>query len=123
MPLANTGGTIPVLLQKRSYSRAVSLYQWAIESAEYTSLEPGPPAVTTREQAVARWRAYGRGRMPIGNTYSFLGQSIHIGRGYPRIGILAPYIAIAHVISHDKQNVGPFITLIILAGIPNRKRR
>ena len=109
MPLPNDGGMITGLLEVRSHGRALLLDQGGPISVLYPALEPAAPAVSARQDGIARRRANGGRGMGVGEGHPLLGQPVQVRSGDFRFRVEGLDVAIAHVVSQDKDDVGTVI--------------
>ena len=115
MPLAVHGRNVPVVAQHGSDRGPVRLdHRIALSSVQHPVLQPIPPCVTTRQQAVAGRRTPRRWRVGVGEADSHVGQALHV-RGMKldlvriaREVLIRTGIAHPHVISHHEDDVGRF---------------
>ena len=112
MPLANACCAVSMLLQQRRNRHTVGLDQRAVVPPEHASLQPAAPAVPARQQPVPRGGTHGRWRMGVREEDTLPRQPVHVRCRDFAVRIVAAHIAIAHVIGHDEDDVGPFSALV-----------
>ena len=107
VPLAHAGGVVARAFDERGQRHAIWLDQRRRIAVEHARLEPRAPRVAPGQQAVARGRANGRRGVRVGESHALAGQAIDAWRRVFRLGVVAPRIAIAHVVSQDDNDIGP----------------
>ena len=80
-------------------------------SIQHAARKTRPPAVSTREQAVAGWRADARRRMGVGERHAIRRQAIEVWRWNPRARIERADVPVPKVV---RQNGIGFIYLTVL---------
>ena len=106
MPLTDARGVIARIAQQRRDRRAVRLDEGVAVAPQHAARQPRAPGVAAGEQAVARRRAQGRGRMRVGEPQSLARQAIEVRCGNAAGGIERADVAVAQIVSQDQDDVG-----------------
>lgn len=105
MPFADRRGGVAPLPEQRGDGEAAGPDQGRVEAVQHPAFQPRPPAVTSREQAIAGGRADGRGRVRVGEPHAFSRQAVDVRRGNLGLRVVAGDIAVAEIVGKDKNDV------------------
>ena len=106
VPFAYTRGAVTLPAKQLRRGEASGLDQGRIVRPQDAVFQRSAPAVAAGQQGVAARRAHARRGVGVGETHAALGEHVQVGRRDLRIGVVAPHVAVPHVVREDVDDVG-----------------
>ena len=103
MPFSDDACAVFTILEKAGDCFSLRIHYRAIGWEKDASLQPGAPVVSTGQDSISSWSAYGRGGMSVGKAHAFCTKPVKIGSRdlTPGMG----YIAVAHIVSENEDKI------------------